>query len=142
MQEKYGADHVINYETTPAWGAEVTRLTGGRGIYHVLDNGGAGTIEQSLEAAAFGGVVSGVGFLAAPHRMPDVAALALAKGAVVRGIMVGSRQQLADVARLVVARGLQVPVEREFGFGRGEVVAAFEYLASGQHMGKICINVQ
>lgn len=70
-----------------------------------------------------------------------MAGLALSKGAVVRGIMVGSRQQLADLIQFVVSRRLQVPVE-EFGFSGEQVVAAFEYLASGQHMGKICINVQ
>lgn len=71
-----------------------------------------------------------------------MAGLALSKGAVVRGIMVGSRQQLADLIQFVVSRRLQVPVEKEFGFSREQVVGAFEYLASGQHMGKICINVQ
>lgn len=71
-----------------------------------------------------------------------MAGLALSKGAVVRGIMVGSRQQLADLIQFVVSRRLQVPVEKEFGFSHEQVVAAFEYLASGQHMGKICINVQ
>lgn len=71
-----------------------------------------------------------------------MAGLALSTGAVVRGIMVGSRQQLADLIQFVVSRRLQVPVEKEFGFSREQVVAAFEYLASGRHMGKICINVQ
>lgn len=73
--------------------------------------------------------------------MPDVAALALSKGAVVRGIMVGSKQQLEDVTRFVTAENLNVPVEKVFGFSRQEVVRAFEYLVSGQHIGKVCIAV-
>ncbi len=143
VQEKYGADHVINYKTTPNWGAAVQKLTNGRGVDHIFENGGAGTIKQSLEAIAYGGVISVIGFLAAPgQEMPDMAGLALAKGAVVRGIMIGSREQLVELVRFVVSRGLPVPVEREFGFGREGVVDAFEFLASGRHMGKICINVQ
>lgn len=73
--------------------------------------------------------------------MPDVAALALSKGAVVRGIMVGSKQHLEEVARFVVERGLTVPVEKEFGSSRDEIVAAFEYLTSGDHVGKVCIRM-
>lgn len=119
------------------------KLTNGRGVDYILETGGAGTIQQSLEAVAFGGIISVIGFLAAPgQEMPDVAGLALSKGAVVRGIMIGSRQQLEDLVRFVISRKLQVPVEKEFGFSREQVVAAYEYLASGQHMGKICINVQ
>lgn len=143
MKETYGADHTINYKTTPNWSAEVQRLTNNRGADLVLENGGAGTIAQSINAVAYGGCVAVIGFLAAcpQEEMPDVAALALSKGCVVRGIMVGSRQHLEEAARFVVARGLAVPVEREFGSGREEVVAAFEYLTSGAHVGKVCIRM-
>ncbi|KAM0325384.1 hypothetical protein ACHAQA_007369 [Verticillium albo-atrum] len=143
VQEKYGADHVINYNTTPNWAAEVQKITAGRGVDYILENGGAGTIQQSLEAVAYGGIIAVIGILSYPKdEMPNVAGLALAKGAVVRGIIIGSKQQLEDLTRFVVSRKLQVPVEREFGFSREEVVAAYEFLASGQHTGKICINVQ
>ncbi|KAJ9126217.1 hypothetical protein QFC24_001940 [Naganishia onofrii] len=84
VKEKYGADHVINYRTTPAWGNAAVKLTpGGQGVDAVIDNGGAGTIEQSLEAIKMGGLVAIIGFLAKPDEMPDVAALTLAKGAIV-----------------------------------------------------------
>jgi hypothetical protein len=32
-------------------------------------------------------------------------------------------------------------VEKVFGFEREDVVSAFEYLVSGQHIGKVCIVV-
>jgi len=35
-----GADHIINYRTTPDWGAEAARLAGG-GVDHVVEVGGA-----------------------------------------------------------------------------------------------------
>ena len=84
-----------------------------------------------------------MGFLApcSQDKMPDVAGIALRKGIVVRGVRVGSKQLLEDVTRFVTAKNLELPVDREFGFSREEVVAAFEYLGSGQHVGKICINV-
>lgn len=143
MQQTYGADHIINYKTHPDWSQEVLKLTGGRGADIILENGGAGTIAQSLNAVAFGGIVAVIGFLAAcpQEKMPDVAGLALSKGAVVRGIIIGSKQQLEDVTRFVTAKSLALPVEKEFGFSREEVVAAYGYLASGQHVGKICVKV-
>lgn len=143
VQKAYGADHVINYKTHPDWSKEVLRLTDGRGADIILENGGAGTIAQSISAVAFGGIVAVIGFLAAcpQDQMPDVASLALSKGAVVRGIIIGSKQQLEDMTRFVTAKGLAVPVEKEFGFSREEVVAAYGLLGSGQHVGKICIKV-
>jgi NADPH:quinone reductase-like Zn-dependent oxidoreductase len=115
----------------------------GHGADFILENGGTGTIAQSINAVAYGGNIAVIGFLAScpQDKMPDIAALALSKGAVVRGIMVGSKQQLEDVTRFVTARNLNMPVEKEFGFERSEVVAAFEYLVSGQHIGKVCITV-
>ena len=50
-----GADHTVNYRTQPEWGAEVVRLTGGRGVDHVLDLAGPGTLPQSITACRIGG---------------------------------------------------------------------------------------
>lgn len=143
MQETYGADFTINYKTTPNWSEEVQRITNGHGADFIFENGGAGTVAQSISAVAYGGSIAVIGFLAScpQDRMPDVAALALSKGAVVRGIMVGSKQHLEEVTRFVVARGLTVPVEKEFGSGREDIIAAFEYLTSGTHVGKVCIRM-
>ncbi|KAI3397628.1 hypothetical protein diail_10499 [Diaporthe ilicicola] len=143
VQETYGADYIVNYKTTPNWSEEVLKITKGRGADFIFENGGAGTIAQSINAVAYGGSIAVIGFLSAcpQDQMPDVAALALSKGAVVRGIMVGSKQHLEEVTRYVLARGLTVPVEKEFGSGREDIIAAFEYLTSGTHVGKVCIRM-
>lgn len=101
----------------------------------------SGTIKQSLSAIAYGGIISVIGFLsAAPQEeMPDVAGLALGKGANVRGIMIGSKQMLEDAVRFISSRNLQLPVEKTFSFSRDGVIEALEYMTSGQHIGKICI---
>lgn len=143
IQETYGADFVVNYKTNPNWSQEVLKITKGHGADFIFENGGAGTIAQSINAVAYGGSIAVIGFLASctQDQMPGVAALALSKGAVVRGIMVGSKQHLEEVTRYVVARGLTVPVEKEFGSGRHDIIAAFEYLTSGTHVGKVCIRM-
>jgi NADPH:quinone reductase-like Zn-dependent oxidoreductase len=38
-------DHTINYKTTPEWAAEAKKITGGRGVDYILENGGSGTIK-------------------------------------------------------------------------------------------------
>ncbi|KAK6811451.1 hypothetical protein RU639_012665 [Aspergillus parasiticus] len=137
-----GADYTINYKTTPKWAEEVQKITNGNGVDYILENGGSGTIKQSLEAVAYGGNIAVIGFLSPSlqHTMPDVAGLALAKGVIVRGIMVGSKQLLEDAVRFIGARNIPVPVEKTFKFGRDQVVDAYAYLASRQHTGKVCID--
>ncbi|KAL5356250.1 chaperonin 10-like protein [Aspergillus floccosus] len=122
VKAKYGVDHTINYKRTPDWAAEVRKLTGGQGVDYILENGGSGTIKQSLDAIAFG------------------AGLALAKGAVVRGIIIGSKQQLEETVRFIGVRNLPMPVEKTFSFGRDQAIEAMKYQVSGQHIGKVCID--
>ncbi|KOS18520.1 Zinc-type alcohol dehydrogenase-like protein [Escovopsis weberi] len=143
VKSKYGADHTINYKEHPQWSEEVLRLTLGEGVDYIIENGGSGTIAQSLNAVRMGGNISVIGFLsqAKQSEMPDVAALALSKAAVVRGITVGSTQLLEEVTRFVAEKGLPLPVDREFRFTRDDVIKAYEYMASGSFIGKICIKV-
>lgn len=142
VKSQFGADYGVNYKKHPEWSKEVLRLTNGEGVDYVLENGGSGTIAESLNAVKMGGNISVIGFLslAEQSKMPDVAILALAKGAVVRGITVGSTQLLEEVARFMARKGLRMPV-KEFQFTQEEVVKALEFMASGSHIGKVCIRV-
>ena len=63
IAKRLGATHLINYKTTPDWGDEVLRLTNGRGVDHVLEVGGPGTITNSAKALAFGGNLSLIGIV-------------------------------------------------------------------------------
>ncbi|KAL4966723.1 zinc-dependent alcohol dehydrogenase family protein [Aspergillus stella-maris] len=141
VQSKYGFDHTVNYKTHPTWSKEVLRLTGGQGADCVLENGGSGPIAESLNSNRMGGNVSVIGFLAQAKEMPDVVGMALGKGAVVRGVTVGSTQLLREVVRFVAAKGIRLPVDREFGFSLEGVMEGLESMASGGHVGKVCIRV-
>jgi NADPH:quinone reductase-like Zn-dependent oxidoreductase len=141
VQEKFGADYTINYKMHPEWSKEVLRLTNGEGVDYVLENGGSGTIAESINSVKMGGNVSVIGFLSQAKEMPDVASMALAMRAVVRGVVVGSTQLLQEVVRFVARKGLRLPVEKEFGFSEENVIEAFEYLTSGSHIGKVCIKL-
>ena len=141
-KDKYGADHLINYESTPKWEEEVLKVTNGRGADFVIENGGSGTIAQSLACVARGGIVAVIGFLSQAEQMPDVASLVLGSGSIVRGINVGAKQLTDDLVAFVCGKNLEMPVEKTFGFSRDEVIEAFKYMESGSHVGKICIEVK
>lgn len=144
VQAKFGVDHVINYKTTPDWAAEVNKITDGRGVDYIFENGGSGTIKQSIASCTRGGIISVIGFLSQARQedMPDVAGLALAKGCIIRGIQVGSKELLGQLVRFVTSKNLEPPVEKTFGFSYDQVIAAFDYLKQGNHIGKVCIEVE
>ena len=140
-RDTYGADHTINYKRTPSWGKEAVRLNNGQGVDFVVENGGSGTIKESFEAIKMGGKITVIGFLSAAEQkdMPDVATLALGKGAVVRGITVGSKAMLEELLQFVASRKLAPPVDKVFKFD--QALEAYHYLSKGGHIGKICIEM-
>jgi len=132
-----GADETINYKTTPDWDAEVLRLTGGAGVDHVVEVGGAGTMPRSCNAARVGGLVSVIGVLTSGEGLNTVQVLM--KNLHVQGIFVGSRQMFEDLNRAIAAAGLKPVIDRTFAFG--QVREALEYMSSGAHLGKIVIRI-
>jgi len=98
-----GATHTINYRTTPDWATEVQRLTGGKGVDHVVDVGGAGTIEQSLQSVRQGGLVSVVGVLS-PTKAADLVP-ALLFGGKIGKLCILCETQLWDLTWFTSERG-------------------------------------
>jgi NADPH:quinone reductase-like Zn-dependent oxidoreductase len=131
-----GADHTINYRTTPDWGEAARRWTGGRGVDHVVEVGGPGTLAQSIAAARIGGHISLIGTLTG--RSGEVATAAMmAKHVRLQGLIVGSRRHQQEMVRAINATGLKPVIDRSFGL---EALAeAFRHEESGRHLGKICI---
>ncbi|KAH9924508.1 uncharacterized protein B0H18DRAFT_1119852 [Fomitopsis serialis] len=124
-----GATHVINYKKTPDWEEEVLRITGGRGGDHVIEVGGAGTINKSLASTRYGGTARDM------SKLPSI----VLGGALVRGILVGSRTQFEALVRLINATGLKPVVDKVSPFE--ETRAAYAHLESQQHVGKVCVQV-
>ena len=58
-----GADFAINYKTELEWGRKVKEITGS-GADHIIEVGGAGTLEQSIKAIRPFGQISLIGILA------------------------------------------------------------------------------
>lgn len=135
---KLGADHGINYKTTPEWDKAVMDITGGRGVDCVVEVGGAATIARSFGSIRVGGRIGLIGGLsgAASELNPG---LILARRANVQGISVGSTQMFEAMNRAIAANKIKPVIDKVFAFG--EVPAAYKYMAAATHFGKIVIRV-
>jgi NADPH:quinone reductase-like Zn-dependent oxidoreductase len=129
-----GADHTINYRQYEDWGARARDWTGGRGVDHVIEVGGPGTLAQSIAAVRVGGHIALIGVLTGRAGEVPTGAL-MAKQARLKGLIVGNRRQQMDFVRAIEATGLRPVIDRSFGLA--EIADAFRYEESGAHFGKI-----
>jgi len=136
--EALGADAVIDYRQTPDWGDAVRAATGGRGVDLAVEVGGAGTFDQTVKALRYGGAMSILGILAGTTGPINTHAV-LHKSLHVHGIYVGSVAMFERFVRALDATRLAPIVDRVFPFI--EARAAYDYLASGAHLGKVVIQV-
>ncbi len=133
-----GADHAIDYVATPAWGEAAWVWTGGLGVDMVVDVGGPGTFDQSVAALRYGGTMSLLGVLTGVKGEINTYGI-FHKALRIHGIYVGSARMFESLNRAITATALVPLVDRVFPFD--QVRAAYQYLASGQHFGKVVIAV-
>jgi NADPH:quinone reductase-like Zn-dependent oxidoreductase len=132
------ARHAINYAADREWGATARTLTGGRGVDHVVEVGGADTLKQSLRAVRIGGVISVIGVLSGGTADVNLASI-LMHNVRVQGIRVGSREHFLSMLRAMALHGLRPVIDRTFPLA--DLPAALEYLKAGRHVGKVVIEI-
>jgi NADPH:quinone reductase-like Zn-dependent oxidoreductase len=132
-----GADHVVNYRSQENWGRAVRDWTGGRGVDHVVEVGGPGTLAQSIEAVRVGGHISLIGVLTGGAGEVPTAAL-MAKQARLQGLIVGSRREQQDFVRALDASDVRPVVDRRFPLDK--LADAFRFEMSAGHFGKIGVE--
>lgn len=134
-----GAHDTLNYVEHPKWGRAVRALTpDGRGVDHVVEVGGAATMNESLKAIRMNGHVALIGVLSGVSEPIDVRPI-LMQNVRVQGIFVGHREDLRQLVDAVDLHRIKPVVAAVFEWE--DAVEAFKALASGQHMGKVCIKV-
>ena len=131
-----GADSLINYKQHPDWAARVLQLTDGVGVDHVIEVGGAGTLDQSLKAVRMSGYVAMIGVLTAGQGEFNPMAI-LMKSANLQGIYVGSRVMFEAMNRAITSGAVKPVVDRVFAFN--EAAQALKHMQSASHFGKIAI---
>lgn len=134
-----GATHTVNYRDFPDWDREVWRLSGMRGVDHVVEVGGPGTLGKSLGCIAPGGHIALVGVLTG-FGAPAASLFPLVgRNARISGIYVGSREDFLDLGRFVEVQGLKPVIDRTFAFDQAP--EAYRWLEGRQHVGKVVIRI-
>lgn len=134
---RLGATHGINYARVPDWDRAVLELTEGRGATHVLELGGPGTFGRSLKSVAPSGRIAQIGVLTGFGPQENLLRLQ-SINATIDGICVGSRSHFEALNGFLVEHGIRPVIDRCYSFE--DAPAAFDYLKSAQHFGKVSIE--
>ncbi|CAE6438109.1 unnamed protein product [Rhizoctonia solani] len=138
-----GVDDVVNYREVSEWSTKVKELTGGRGVDHVLEIGGEGTILHSVKSIRPDGLVHVIGAVA--NNTPSSGSLAefglavLATPATVSGILVGSKVMCERLDKFMTEHKIKPVIDRVFEWN--EVIEALDYQLTGGHFGKIVVKI-
>jgi NADPH:quinone reductase-like Zn-dependent oxidoreductase len=133
-----GADFTLNYKADADWGSTVRTWTGGRGVDHVVEVGGPGTLAQSIEAVRVGGHIHLIGVLTGGAGEVPTAKL-MARQARLQGLIVGSRRHQQDFVRALDATGIRPVVDRRFPLE--QLADAFAHEEGAAHFGKIGVTI-
>lgn len=134
--KEIGADELINYKEREDWDKAVSELTEKRGVDHIVEVGGAGTMAKSVNAVKMGGHIAVIGVLSQGGGVNPVSILQ--KSIKLQGIFVGSRQMFEDMNRLISQNHIKPVIDKIFDFS--EIHDALNYMQSGSHFGKIVVK--
>jgi NADPH:quinone reductase-like Zn-dependent oxidoreductase len=124
-----GAHQTINYQANADWDKAA------RGVDHVIEVGGPGTLGRSLRAVRHGGTVSVIGLLTGGEVNPVPI---LMKSVRAQGIYVGSREMFEAMNRAISLHQIRPVIDRTFAFD--ELPDALRHMEKGAHFGKIVLR--
>jgi NADPH:quinone reductase-like Zn-dependent oxidoreductase len=134
-----GAWGTVNYRANPDWDKEVWRMTEKRGVDHVVEVGGPGTLGKSMNSVAAGGQIALIGVLTG-FGAPDASLFPLvARNVRLDGIYVGSRTDFEALVAFLTAHDIHPVIDRTFAFDLAP--AAFAHMRGAGHFGKIVISI-
>jgi NADPH:quinone reductase-like Zn-dependent oxidoreductase len=133
-----GADLTLNYTIAPDWGKKARELTG-QGVDLVIEVGGVGTLNESIRATRIGGTIAFIGVLAGPPLTELRLPLMVMQQQRLQGVTVGSVEDLQKMCDAISVNGMRPVIDREYVFDQAK--AAFSYMESGAHFGKVVIKI-
>ena len=137
LAQRLGADHAINYRSEPDWAKAARRLTNGRGVDHVVEVGGADTLQQSIASVALGGHIHLICDLSGFVNDVNVDEV-FATNARLHGITVGSRLMFENMIRAMALHETHPIIDRTLDIT--ECREAFSLMERGGHFGKIVVT--
>ncbi|MFC5050497.1 NAD(P)-dependent alcohol dehydrogenase [Rubritalea spongiae] len=135
--QEIGATHTINYLETPDWDKEVWRITEKRGVDLVVEVGGAGTLERSMKAVKYHGVISLIGVLTGTQAEVNPFPV-VGKSLQVFGIYVGSKEMHHRFHAALEKHAIKPVVDKVFAFEAAE--EAYTHQKSGKHFGNVVVR--
>jgi NADPH:quinone reductase-like Zn-dependent oxidoreductase len=136
--KELGADEGINYKEIPDWEKKVAALTNKRGVDHIIEVGGPGTLAKSYKAVAPEGQIALIGVVAGSKGDTNPLTMMM-KGANLQGIYVGTTKMFEDMTRAITQSKIKPVIDRVFPFA--EAADAYRHLSSANHLGKLVITV-
>ncbi|KAL7904481.1 GroES-like protein [Trichoderma velutinum] len=138
-----GAWRTINYRRCPDWEIEILKLTDGRGVDLVVEQGGAATLLKSVTAVGKGGQVSQVGLLTTESQgdLGELVNMLIMKACSIVGIRVGIKSDLEEFVEFLSATELSLTpcIDRILQFD--QAAEALDYLRSGKAFGKVVVEI-
>jgi NADPH:quinone reductase-like Zn-dependent oxidoreductase len=132
-----GADATLNHTRVDV-AKEVRALTGKRGADVVVEHVGEATWEQSLRALARGGRLVTCGGTTGPHLAVDARRLFWYHWNIL-GSTMGNAEEYREIVRLLGQGHLRPVVDSVVPLA--DARRAFERLASGDHVGKVVVEI-
>jgi len=138
--KQMGADHLINYKADANWGHTARALTGGAGLDHIVELGGAGTLMQSIRAIRPGGTISMIGVLSGPGHDLKIP-LVVMQQIRLQGVTVGAKDGCDAMLRAISLAKLKPVLDERFDFSEAGVRGAYNHMGAGSHFGKIVLTL-
>jgi NADPH:quinone reductase-like Zn-dependent oxidoreductase len=135
--KQLGAWATVYAKATPGWDQWVRELTDGAGVDHVLEVGGAGTLDRSVSVTRPNGHVSLIGVLGGSVGPINLAPI-LSNNIRVQGVFVGSRTTFEAMNRSIIHHHLTPVIDRSFAFDEAHL--AYRYMERRLHVGKIVVR--
>jgi NADPH:quinone reductase-like Zn-dependent oxidoreductase len=134
-----GAIDGVQYRAHPNWSEQIWSLTDSRGVDHVVEVGGPGTLEQSMRCVSGGGHIALIGVLTGFGAPSTSLFPLLARNVRLNGIYVGPREEFVRMNQFLEQHRIEPVIDRVFSFE--DAPDAFAYLQSAHHFGKVVIDV-
>jgi NADPH:quinone reductase-like Zn-dependent oxidoreductase len=137
--KRLGASGGVNYRHTPDWHQAVLKMTGGRGVDCVVEVGGAGTLERSVDSIATGGKIALIGVLTG--RSGDISPYGIMwKSGTVHGIRVGTIEMFGRMNRAIEANAIRPIIDTVIPFDAA--MQGYELQNAGRFIGKIVVSME
>ncbi|MCC5813951.1 MAG: NAD(P)-dependent alcohol dehydrogenase [Leptospira sp.] len=135
---KMGADEIINYKETPSWGKRVREITNKRGADHIIEVGGAGTLQESVKAVRSFGNIHLIGVLGGGQGEFEFLPVVMNQVRM-QGVVVGPRNSFIEMNRAFAAHETRPVVDKVFSWN--DFRESLDYLKSGSHFGKVVVRL-